>query len=257
MRTGNKLYICGFVLGIALAPAALAQPVGTAYVATSWSQDAVVYLDSNFQQIGSFAFGGDPFPNGIAVNPAGEIYAGVFTPSNTVYAYNFSGGFLFNWNDPNSFNLQGMEYMLNGNVAIANGSEIRFHDAATGLLNGTIPNPAGSDTEGLAYDPVNNILFALATDIWALDANNGNMIYTIPNPAVNNSFTGTGITYLGNDRLAIGTVEGDWYVVNSQTGNLLNQGNNGVDMYGLKVIPAPSSLAVLALGGMLAVRRRR
>ncbi len=253
----NTHIVCGIVLGGMLVPAAFAQPAGTAYVATSWNQGAVVYLDSNFQQIGAFAFGGNPFPNGIAVNPAGEIYAGVFTPNNTVYAYDYNGGFLFNWNDPNSFNLQGMEYMLNGNVAIANASEIRFHDAATGLLNGTIPNPAGSDTEGLAYDPVNNIIFALATDIWALDASNGNMIYTIPNPAVNNSFTGTGITYLGNDVLAIGTVEGDWYVIDSVTGNLLDFGNNGVDMYGLKVIPAPGSLVMLAAGGLLAARRRR
>lgn len=246
----------GVVFVAGLSASAYAQPAGAQYIAASWNNDAIVWLDSSLNFLGTFAngdFGG--VPNGVAAG-GGLLFGGTFSPNNTVRAYDQAGVFQFGWSLPNDFGLQAMEY-VNGNIAIAHG-QISFYDAGTGAFQGSWADPNGGDTEAIAYDGGNNLLFTLNDGgINAYDATSGAFQYVIPNPAAGNSFGGTGLTYIGGNSLVVGTVEGDWYQVDSTNGALQNSGNNGVDMFGLKIIPSPASFALLGMGGLFAARRRR
>jgi len=227
---------------------------GTRFISTSWNSNTVQFLGQGMGgPIGSFTFDGI-LPNGIATNGS-LIWVGTFTPSNTVYAYNKQGVLQFSWSDQTSFNLQGMEY-VNGMIAIANNNEVRYHNAFTGAFIGSIPS-SGSTTEALAYDSVNDILFNLGDTIDARDAGTGALLYSIPNPAAFNSFGGTGMTYIGGNRLIISSVEGQWYEVDSTTGTVLSSGVNGADTWGLKALPTPGTAALAVMAGALGVIRRR
>lgn len=203
------------------------------FIAATWSDDAVHLLDADLNSISSFPAGASD-PNGIATDGT-LIYTGHFT-TNEVIAYDFSGAEQFRWS-ASIGNLQGME-VVGGELAIASGDAIQFHDPSTGNLIRSVPSTGGS--EGLSFD--GTVLWSLAGDIVALDPQNGNVVRTIANAASGCSFNGTGISVSAPGELHLGCNNGDWYRVSSGDGSVLESGNNGLDMYGLKLAAGAASV---------------
>jgi len=231
------------------------------YVASTWGDDSVHILDDNFNNVSSFAVG-QSLPNGIGTDGT-TIWVGTFVDS-TVRAFDTSGNLLYSWGGSGFENLQGLDYM-NGEIAIANGSQIQFRNALTGALNSSISGANINGTiEGIDFD--GTMIWAVSdANLYGIDAATGNTLSTIPNAAAGCSFSGTGIASVGANQLALACANGDWFLVNKGDGSVVNSGNNQLQMFGLDYhtgippIPEPGVLALLAAvaPAALMLRRRR
>jgi hypothetical protein len=218
------------------------------YIAGTWSDGAVHFLDGNLNDLSSFVAGASN-PNGIATDGT-LIYTG-HPFSNEVVAYNFSGVEQFRWSAPIS-GLQGME-LVGAELAIyhAGIGAIEYRNPATGTLINTIPGQPS--IEGLTYD--GTYLWQLNDSvIYASNPLNGAVAYTIPNPAANQTFGGTGLAASGPNELTVADTNGNWWKISSINGAVSSSGNNGLDMFALKainVIPEPASVVIAAVAGLL------
>ncbi|MCU0488078.1 MAG: hypothetical protein MUE67_03895 [Anaerolineales bacterium] len=202
------------------------------YVAATWSDDRVHFLDHNLIDQASFP-AGSTNPNGIATDGA-LIYNGQYSPQEVV-GHNFNGEEKLRWT-ASLTGLQGMD-LVGGNLAIyksGSPAKIDFHNPSTGALVRSIPGPAS--TEGLAFD--GRVLWALDDpNLLGLDPANGNVLRQLPNPAASCSFGGTGLAYLKTGHLVIGCANGRWYKISMVNGAVVASGANGLDIYGLKATP--------------------
>jgi len=239
------------ILGV-VAPAAAAPP-GSIFVAATWDDNSVHFLDANLNDLGSFPAAA-PFPNGLATDP-GRIFSGHFSTQQVV-AYDLNGNVLFTWFAPIA-GLQGME-IVNGELAIADSSLIEFYSPDTGAFIRSIPSQGGG-VEGLAFDGA--VLWQLDDNLVATDPSDGSVVNTIPNAALGCAFSGTGVTIApgGPGQLVLACADGRWFRVSSVTGAVLDSGNNGLNMFGLKVfegaptvgVPSMSHSALIVLGAVL------
>jgi hypothetical protein len=199
------------------------------YVAADSSTGNVFFLDQSLNRIRSFPAGASN-PNGIATDGR-LIFTGHFV-SEEVIAYNFWGEERFRWSGTLS-GLQGME-MVGGELAINRSSAIDFYEPLTGNFIRSIPNISGS-VEGIAYD--GDYLWLLDNGLVAIDPLTGTVERSIPSAATMCSFGGTGLTTGEPGQLTLGCTDGSWYTVSTADGTILDSGNNGVSMSGLKIVP--------------------
>jgi hypothetical protein len=204
----------------------LAAPAGTAFVAATWGDDRVHFLDAGMADLGSFALGSGE-PNGIATDGA-TIYVGHFSLPG-VASYDADGNFLSQWTAGDASSLQGLE-LVNGELAVANSSYVNFFTLAGAFVR-SIPSQGGT-VEGLAYD--GTVLWQLADEIVGTDPATGGVVRSIPNPAAGCSWGGSGLTASAPGELTVGCAAGEWYRIASSDGTVLSAGNNGLQMYGLK-----------------------
>lgn len=209
------------------------------FVAATWSDDRVHFLDHNLIDQASLPAGASN-PNGIATDGA-LIYTGHFA-SQEVVGHNFNGEEKLRWTAA-LIGLQGMDLVNNDLAIYTSGSpnEIKFFKTSNGALLRTIPGPGS--TEGLAFD--GRVLWTLDDpELLGLDPANGNTLRKLPNPA-SCSYGGTGLAYLKTGHLVVGCTDGRWYKISLVNGAVVASGSNGLDMYGLKATPfqeAPSFL---------------
>lgn len=242
-------------LTLTAASAAIAAPT---YVASSWDRDAVIVLDENFVEVSSFAAGATE-PNGIDSDGV-TIFTG-HPFSNQLRAFDTAGTFLYSFFVPSL--TQGLA-LFNNEVAVASGGTTFFYDKLTGTPTRSFVN-SGFFVEALTIHE--GLLWELSGTIIGRDPLTGAQVRSIPNAASGCLFAGTGLASASADRLAIGCIGGEWYVVDDLTGAVVLSGNNGIDMYGLgdfvdirqpDPTPAPATLALLGLGvAALAFARRR
>ncbi len=250
-------------MGVVAAAAVLSFTAGSAmagYVTSTWGDDAVHILDNGFASVSSFSAGASS-PNGIGTDGS-TIWVGTFGDA-TVRAFDFSGNLLYDWSASGLANLQGLDY-FNGQIAVATGGSIQFHNPLNGTLINTISGTNITGTiEGIDFD--GSVLWAIADDnIYGIDPGTGNTVSTIANAAANCSFSGTGIAAIGDDQLALACAGGEWFTVSSLTGAVISSGNNGLAMFGLDnftaaEVPEPGTLALvgLSLAGLAVSRRRK
>lgn len=222
------------------------------YAASDWNDNRIHLLDANMNDMSSFAYNGF-LSNGVASDGT-YIYAGYFSPNNSMDVYDMSGNFQRHVDFAFGGNLQGLDY-FNGEMAVANGGDIDFFDPFTGANTRSLVGIMSSTVEGLAGDGKN--IWALGDTIDLFDGTTGALITSISNAAANNPFGGTGLANSGANELTIACADGAWYKVSKVDGSVIASGNNGLSMYGLDVVPEPFSM--LALGGgiaALAARRR-
>ena len=198
------------------------------YVAATWGDNAVHFLDSDLNDTGSFT-AGDSQPNGIASDGI-VIYTGHFL-TQSVRIFDYSGNLLFTWSDARLNALQGLEY-VDGELAVysAFSDQVYFFVPATGAYLRSIPGQ-GNTTEALAYDGV--LLWLLADTIIGINPADGTVIRSIPNAGIGCAYGGTGLTADAPGKLTIGCADGNWYRVSSADGSVLASGKNGLQMYGL------------------------
>jgi hypothetical protein len=252
-----KSYQLGLVLSLGvlwLAPTAGA--VG--FVAVTWGDDAVHFLDQNMADTGSFSTSVG-LPSGVATL-GNLIWVGSFTTP-SVMAYNFSGAEQFHWALPTGFQLQALDYAGNGQLLgmDASASQLVRFDAFTGAVLGSIPAISDS-TEAVAISG-QGVWQLTDTSIYLTSLADGSVIRAIPNAAYAEAFEGTAMAIDGNT-LVLGADSGNWYRVSMTDGSILSSGNNGLSMYDLQpVIEVPEShsacwaLALLSLAWE--VRRSR
>lgn len=240
------------IYAIALLALAALPAFSQTYAASDWNDNRIHLLDSNMNDTGSFAYNGF-LSNGVASDGT-YIYAGYFTPNNSMDVYDMSGN--FQWHTDFAFggNLQGLDY-FNGEMAVANGGDIDFFDPVTGANTRSLVGVSSSTVEGLAGDGGN--IWLLGDTIDLIDGTTGALLTSITNAAAGNAFGGTGLANSGANELTIAAADGAWYKVSKADGSVIASGNNGLAMYGLDVVPEPFSM--IALGGgiaALAARRR-
>jgi hypothetical protein len=205
-----------------------------AYLAATWSGDAVRWLDRSMALRGSYPAGASE-PNGITSNGT-LAFTGHFH-SQEVVARDLFGVEWFRWSGALT-GLQGLE-LVHRALAVARSLEvpvIQFHEPGTGALIRSIPSV--TEVEGLAFD--GRLLWQLASSLHGTNPANGAVVRTIPNAAGDCSFDGTGITAAGNGQLLLACTNGDWFWVSSADGSVIAAGNNGLDMFGLTAVPRPS-----------------
>ncbi len=223
VRPGRDSYAPSACEERAAAPRA---PQGTAYIAATWGDDSVHFLDVNLNDLGSFSTGSNP--NGIATDGT-HIFVGSFLLPG-VYVYDMNGAYLYQWASEGAMNLQGLEF-ISGALALQSSSVINFLNPADGSFIRSIPSQ-GSGVEGLTFD--GTYLWQLNDDVVATDPATGAFVRSIPNAAVGCSYTGTGLASSGPGELTLACAGGQWYKVSSADGSVLASGNNGLQMYGLK-----------------------
>lgn len=210
------------------------QSKATSFVAVTWGDDSVHFLDSNMGDTGSFPVGVG-LPNGVATDGS-LIWVGSFTGSDVI-AYNFAGVEQFRWSLPGSFSLQGLDYESGGKLVAIDGahSTLSYFNAFTGASLGSAPAISDS-TEAVAVDGL-NVWQLVDSHIYLTKQSDGSTVTTIPNAAKNEFFEGTGMANLGAD-LMLAAESGNWYRVSKADGSLLQSGNNGLQMYDLQPIPS-------------------
>ncbi len=250
----------------------LVPPRGAAdalFAAASWADNRIYLLGEDLEVASSFPTDSNNAPNGLAIDGSTIYVANWF--EDEVIAYNSLGIELFRWTSVYLDGVQAMEFIPppadRGDSDPPEGYLAVF-DSISGMINLVRPSdgtfidsfPAADPffIEGLAYDPLSGILFQLDTDVIHATALGGlvrgGSLFTIPNPAAGNDFGGTGLTYVGDDTLVVATTEGDWYAVSSDPSCydllggggpscLLASGNNGIDMWALKFLAAPTGPA--------------
>lgn len=152
-------------------------------------------------------------------------------------------------------------------VAVSVRARIRFWDDAGGL-------PGNQNPAGFSFNP-----FSFGPGVTILTGTLGGAL-TVPNAkfwagmTFDNNSGGTGATLAQMNNFgqglfnppAIGssgdvafetTAAGSFFIVNNPPGSTFNFGGAPVANFGWEFVPAPSSLALLGLGGLVASRRRR
>ena len=245
--------VAAALLGCQAASAA----VSPTYVASTWNDQSVHLLDANMNDLYSFSLASD-LPNGVAVSSS-LIFTGHFTNS-SIAAYDYSGALQFTWSDYRLAGVQGLALVGNDLVAAADGTSY-FFNATTGAYLREFSN-SGSTVEGLTYDG-QYLWEAGAGVLIARDVATGAEVRNIDNGFNGCGYGGAGIAGAGTGALMVACASGDWYKVDSLTGEVIDAGNNQLDMYGLdsvSAVPEPESyammLAGLALMGVAARRRR-
>jgi len=216
---------------------------------------AVNFLDEEMNLIGGFDI--PPVPHTSLALDAGQAITSdgysIYVRSqdeeddttSLVIVYSFAGV------EERRFQLGGGNYiggmdMVEGELAAGHPHNIEFYDPASGsfirAVNGPFFYPHYH--EGFAYD--GDLLWYLAynsdfingTDVTAGSPTVGTIVSSIDNAAKDCIWQGTGMTTGSNDgELMLGCVNGDWFLVSSADGSVIDSGNNGVDMFGLKKIP--------------------
>ena len=220
-------------------------PQPPAYVAATWSDDAVHLLDRNLHDVASFPAGALD-PNGITTDGS-LIWSGHFS-TQEVIAYDYHGVEQFRWSDPALDSLQGLE-LVNGELAVmsavAGDPVIRFYDPYTGAFLRSIP-AQNSSIEGLAFD--GTLLWQVDDQLYGVNPADGSLVSTIPNPASVCSYAGTGLTYSGPGRLTAACPDGRWFHVATADGSVLDHGNNDLDMYGIESTHQPPAFVAATQG---------
>jgi hypothetical protein len=199
------------------------------YATPSWADQSIYFLDSPADGLGdvsSFPVDSD-LPNGLGTDGT-FLYSGHFT-TQEVLIYDLDGNLVGGW-PTGAPNLQGLT-IVGDELAITQDDEILFFDPASGVFNRSIPNAGGITVEGLTFDGA--LLWLLANDLIGVDPADGSVIATIPNAALGETFGGTGITSAGAGQLVLAGTSGNWWLVSSADGSVLDSGNNGLDMFGL------------------------
>ncbi len=197
------------------------------YVAAIWSDDSVHLLDDGLIDQSSFPAGAAS-PNGIATDGT-IIWTGHFG-TEEIIGYNFAGTELFRWSGTLN-ELQGME-LVEGDLAVARSGNIEFFHPYDGTFIRSIPS-FGVMVEGIAYD--GTLIWQIAdANLYGIDPADGSLVSTIPNAASGCQYEGTGITAHTPGQLTLACTDGSWYKVSSADGSVLDSGNNGLNMYGLK-----------------------
>jgi hypothetical protein len=199
------------------------------YATPTWDDQSIHFLDSPADGLGdvsSFAVASS-LPNGLGTDGT-YLYSGHFT-TQEVLVYDLDGNLVDSW-PTGAPNLQGLT-IVGDELAINQGDEILFFDPATGAFNRSIPNAGGGTVEGLTYD--GSSLWLLADNLIGVDPADGSVNTTIPNAASGEAFGGTGITTAGAGQLVLAGTSGNWWLVSSADGSVLDSGSNGLNMFGL------------------------
>lgn len=211
--------------GLAFVPAPLT------YVAATWNDDRIHFLDNRMRDLGSVPAGAAD-PNGIATT-GDQIYTGHFS-TNQVIMRDIFGTEQLRWTGVLS-SLQGME-IVDGQLAVylGSGTTIQFHDAFSGRIVRSIPGAIS--VEGLAYD--GTLLWQLGdSTLVGTNPASGAVVRSIPNAASGCAFAGTGIAAFPPGQLTLACENGQWYRVSAADGSVLASGNNGLNMYDLARVP--------------------
>jgi hypothetical protein len=231
-----------------------AAPPGSAFVASTWNDNSIHFLDANMANLGSFPTGAT-LPNGVAAT-ATQIFVGHFS-NQSMRVFDYNGVFQFSWTSIHLDHCQGLE-IVNGELAtVYHDTRIEFLDPLTGAFIRSIPNDDGGTVEGLAYD--GTLLWTLGDVISGISPATGAEIVTFPNPALNNTaHGGTGLAIAGPNQLMIAGDNGLWWRMSTINGAVLGTGNNGQEMYGLaELVPEPTgAIAMLACVATATLRRR-
>ncbi len=217
---------------------------GPRFVAAQWSDDTVRLLDANRSDTGGFAADATD-PNGIATDGV-NVYTAHFSTEDMI-VHDFDGNEVNRWSVASLSGAQGLE-LVEDEIAVVHSAGIAFLDRQTGavLRNLSYSCPFVSP-EGLAYDGT-SLWISCGATLEQIDPNTAASVSSIPNASSGCTYGGTGITVSAPGELTLACTHGDWYRVAAADGSVIDSGNNGADMYGIKYVPEPGMIALLGAG---------
>ena len=215
------------------------EPPPIAFVAATWDDTSVHLLADDLTSQRSFSAGAS-LPNGIATDGT-LIYTGHFS-TQEVIAYDFNGAEQFRWSATLN-GLQGMD-LVGAELAVYQSNRIEYYNPADGtFLRSFDVGSLVGNVEGIAFD--GSVLWLLSNSIVGVDPSDGALIRSIPNAASACSINGTGLAASAPGELIVGCSDGDWSRVSSADGSVLESGNNGLNMFGLRSTTAAAPPAPL------------
>ncbi|HWB81645.1 MAG TPA: hypothetical protein VG755_42075 [Nannocystaceae bacterium] len=184
-------------------------------------------LDDDMNQVSTFALS-YPFPDGVASDGT-MIYVGYNVDVDEIQLYDFAGGSLGSI-DVGSGLVGGLE-LVDDELFVARQTQMDVHDAVTGAFIRTISFPPGAEfVEGLGFDGELLWVLGLGT-MHGIDPEDGAVQVTLESEGLCPNSTG-GVAASGPDELTIVCGTGEWWVISSIDGSVIDEGNSGIGMFG-------------------------
>lgn len=203
-----------------------------AFVAGGWESSVrrTFLLDEELTRLASFPATGS---NAIATDGR-RIFTVRYLAPSTVTRYDHTGKPLSSWDadaEVTGAAMVGAELAL-----VRRDGPIDFHDPESGtLLRSFAPPPTCSGGEALSFDGA--LLWLLCDGfLVGVDPQSGVELDALPNPATGCFVDGTGLANPAPHRLLIACTNGEWFLVSSLDGAVLDSGVVDFPIYGIKAV---------------------
>ena len=258
-ETGTTMYTTGYVFaprgGISLGPD------GMLYVAGTGSNTIVTFEPTDGSYVGIFATEGLSAPNGLTFGPDGDLYVNNETGNNVTRYDGLTGTLIGVFASGLSAPRGGICFGPDNNlyVSSAGSGDVKVFDGSTGVFQETLSGTELVTPNGMVFGPDGNL--------YVNDEGSNHVVRIMLDESGNETgvFASSGLVaprggigFYG-DTLYVASAGSDEIIAfDSTTGAKTGVFSSDVAVpNGLYIVPEPTTLSLLALGGLSLIRRRK